>query len=229
MQKRTRRPPSFTLQSANFDEGAGHLRRSDAATSDPGGFLPEPRSSCRRGPHAGWGAHQRWGQREEGGKERDEDFAGGRKALSKAWPATSHRSPCSLAGPVTPACSRPATLHWCVWHTVASYVTTLPPRDSLPAKKRIINHPAAVSVEKSNSRFPCHGWQSSKGAPQPCEQGGRCQGPGVRRLGAGGPSHSDLRASQSPGLRRSPAQPTGISPAQTSLRGPCGWAGPLGH
>lgn len=139
MQKRTRRPPPVSPCKAPT---LTRVRGTSAEAKRPPVTRvasPPSRDQAAAAGHTQAGRHTRDGARgrREGGKDRDEDFAGGRKALSKAWPATSHRSPCSRACPVKPARSRPATLHWYVWHTVASYVTTLPPRDSLPAKKRI--------------------------------------------------------------------------------------------
>lgn len=74
--------------------------------------------------------------------------------------------------------------------------------------RREHNAPAPGRPEKSNSRFPCDGWQSSEGAPQASNQGGRCQGPGMGHWGAGGSGHSD------PGPQREPRPPMWAHPAE---------------
>lgn len=150
MQKKVESHPSFTLSRANFDEGAEHPWESNTAIGGPGSFLPWAEVKLLLWTPRGVGGASERGQAGERGTERDRDLAGGRKPLSKAWPChTAARDNWPTAGwpPSTGTRGR--------WgYTLPLYTIIFPPWNFLPAKQSI-NHPAAVSVEKSNSRFPC--------------------------------------------------------------------------
>lgn len=137
--------------------------------------------------------------------------------------ASSRWSLCSRACLLTPACGRPATVHG---YTAQPGVHPGSLHNCFTSVERSscqegnINHPAAGRAENSNSRFPCYGWQGSEGAPQPCKQGRRCQGPGVGHWGAGGSSHCDPGPQTDPGSTRRRLSCPDLPPGPTRLGGP---------